>query len=175
MKGDTMKATALLEKQHRKVESIFKKLGGGRSEAAPLLVELANDLTAHMAIEQEIFYPAAREADEDMVLESFEEHSIAELTLRRLLATDPDDKAFQARVTVLKELIEHHVSEEEDDLFPTVEKALGAERLESLGKRMKLAFDTAVERGFEAALPKGSQTAADAAEKRALAAGGESR
>ncbi len=123
-----------------------------------------------MTIEQDIFYPAVREVDKDMVLESFEEHAIAELALKRLLASAPNDQAFTAKAMVLKELIEHHVEEEEEDLFPKVEKKLASERLDSLGKRMKDAFEAAVERGYEAALPKGAQTSADAAERRALAA-----
>src|SRR5688572_25140478 len=105
-----MKATSLLETQHRKVEALFKKLEGGRSEREPLLEDLANNLAAHMAIEQEIFYPAIKEVDEELVHESFEEHSLAELALKRLFVA-PDDEAFKARLTALKELIEHHVSE----------------------------------------------------------------
>ena len=89
-----MNATSLLERQHRKVEALFKKLESGRSDPAPVLEELANSLAAHMAIEQDIFYPAIREVDSDMVNESYEEHSLAEVALKRLLATDPEDEAF---------------------------------------------------------------------------------
>jgi hemerythrin superfamily protein len=171
-----MKATDLLEKQHRKVEALFKKLEGGRSEAAPLLEELANDLAGHMAIEQEIFYPAVKEIDEDLVLESFEEHSLAEIGLKRLLATSPDDKAFKARVTTLKELILHHVEEEEKELFPKVDKKLGDERLNELGKRMKARFTEVVAAGFEAAVPKGfGKTSADLSKKSARSANGHLR
>src|SRR6478735_5136916 len=103
-----MKATDLLKQQHRKVEAIFRKLekGNGGEE---LVQELASNLTSHMAIEQDIFYPAIREIDEDLVGESFEEHSVAELALKRLLGTASGEEAFKARVTTLKELIEHHV------------------------------------------------------------------
>jgi len=161
-----MKATSLLEKQHRKVESTFKKLEGPKPDAAALLHELANDLVAHMAIEQKIFYPVVRSVKEDLVLESYEEHAVAELALKRLLATDPGDATFKAKVTTLKELIEHHVKEEEEDLFPKVEKALGDEQLEALGKEMKAAFEQAREEGFEAALPKTfAKTTADATNK----------
>lgn len=149
-----MKATALLEKQHRKVEAIFKKLEGGRSDPAVLLTELANDLAAHMVIEQEIFYPASKEVKEDLVLEAYEEHAVAEYALKRLLASNPEDESFKAKVTTLKELIKHHVEEEEEDLFPKVEKALGDERLASLGKEMKARFDEVVEQGYEAVLAK---------------------
>ena len=161
-----MKATELLEKQHRKVEAIFKKLESGRSDPAPLLKELADSLAAHMAIEQDIFYPAIRSTNEDLVGESFEEHAVAELALKRLLSVAPSADSFDAKVTTLKELIQHHVKEEEEELFPSVEKKLGVERLESLGKEMKTAFDAAVDRGFMALVPKSmASTTADAANK----------
>ena len=166
-----MKATSLLEKQHRKVEAIFKKLSSDKADALTWLSPLADDVVAHMLIEQTIFYPAVRSIKEDVVLESYEEHAIAELALKRLLATDPQDPTFQAKVATLKELIERHVKEEEEDLFPKVEKALGDEVLEALGKEMKAAFDQAVEQGFEVALPKTfSKTTADATNRPAKVA-----
>jgi len=161
-----MKATSLLESQHRKVEALFKKLEGGRSDPAPLLEELANSLAAHMAIEQEIFYPRIKEVESDLVNESYEEHAVAELALKRLLATDPDEEAFQARVTTLKELIEHHVEEEEQELFPKVEKAMEESDLAQLGKAMKARFEEVLEAGFEAAVPKGmAKTSSDVSRK----------
>jgi hemerythrin-like domain-containing protein len=164
-----MKATTLLAQQHRKVRTLFKKLSSGRSEAAPLLTELANDLIAHMAIEHEIFYPAVEAIAHDLVAESFEEHALGEIALKRLLSTDPDDEMFAARVTAAKELIEHHVKEEEEELFPKVEKKLGEERLEELGKQMKARFNEVREAGFAEAVPKGfGRTLADMDKKLAL-------
>jgi hemerythrin-like domain-containing protein len=158
-----MKATSLLEDQHRKVEALFEKLESGGADRA-VLEELANSLAAHMAIEQDIFYPAIKEVDSDLVNESFEEHSIAEVALKRLLATDSDDDSFEARVTALKELIEHHVEEEEEELFPAVEKALSAETLEKLGKVMSRRFEEVMSAGFESAVPQGfNKTSADIA------------
>lgn len=163
-----MEATKLLSKQHRKVETLFRKLAGRSPDVEALGIELANNLAAHMTIEQELFYPAVRDVDSDLVLESYEEHAIAELALKRLLATDGDDPSFQARVTALKELIEHHVKEEEEELFPKVEKALGDERLRSLGKQMKTRFEEVLADGFEAAVPRGfSKTSADLSKKTA--------
>src|SRR5690349_7059614 len=119
-----MKATELLEKQHREVEAIFDKIESSRSGSNGLVNDLADKLAGHMAIEQKLFYPAVRSADENLVLESFEEHAIAELALKRLLAVDAKDPTFTAKVTALKELIQHHVEEEEEELFPKVEKAI---------------------------------------------------
>jgi hemerythrin-like domain-containing protein len=161
-----MKATSLLESQHRKVEALFKKLEGGRSDPTTVLEELANSLAAHMAIEQEIFYPRIKEAESDLINESYEEHAVAELALKRLLMTDQEEESFQARVTTLKELIQHHVEEEENELFPKVEKAIDEDELAQLGKTMKSRFDEVFAAGFAAAVPKGmAKTSSDVSKK----------
>jgi hemerythrin-like domain-containing protein len=165
-----MNAIELLESQHREVEALFEKIEKAKSGRPKLLIELANSLAAHMAIEQDIFYPAVKEVDSDLVNESYEEHSLAEVALKRLLATEPDDEAFDARVTALKELIEHHVEEEEKELFPSVEKVLEAKTLEKLGAVMEPRFDEVLKSGFEAAVPKGmSKTSADVSKARSAA------
>jgi hemerythrin-like domain-containing protein len=152
-----MKATTLLEHQHRKVEAIFKKLEGGKGDAQTLVVALANDLAAHMVIEQEIFYPAVKSVKKDLVLESYEEHAIAQFALKRLLETKPASASFQARVVALKELIEHHVEEEESDLFPEVEEKM-VDELDELGRTMKARFDEVVEAGYASALAIASKS-----------------
>lgn len=166
-----MDATQLLTKQHRKVEGIFRKLGRKNADAETLLTELANDLVAHMAIEQELFYPAIRKVDQTLVLESYEEHALAEMALKRLLATDPGDDAFQARVTALKELIEHHVKEEEKELFPRVKKAFDDAELRALGRQMRTRFNEVVEDGYEAAVPRGYAKTSSDVSKRHLRSG----
>jgi len=161
-----MQATKLLEQQHRKVEAIFKQLEGDDADAETLVTALANDLAAHMTIEQEIFYPAIQAVDRKLVLESYEEHALAEVALKRLLAADPEAEEFKARVTALKELIEHHVEEEEKELFPEVEKALGGERLKELGEQMKQRFEEVVGAGYESAVPRGfARTSSDVSRK----------
>jgi len=161
-----MHATKLLKQQHRKVEAIFKKLEGEASDAEALVTELANDLAAHMTIEQEIFYPAIQSVDRELVLESYEEHALVEVGLKRLLAADSEAEEFKARVTALKELIEHHVHEEEAEMFPQVEKALGDERLEELGKQMAERFEEVVDAGYESAVPRGfARTSSDVSRK----------
>jgi len=156
-----MKATDLLKQQHRNVEALFAKIEAGEPEA---LKDLASALAAHMAIEHEFFYPKSREVDDDAVLEAFEEHSIAETALKRALATDPDDESFDARVKVLKELIEHHVEEEEDELFPEVEKEISSEQLEAMGEQMEARFEQVLKQGYATVLPKNyEETTADAA------------
>jgi hypothetical protein len=156
-----MKATALLEEQHRKAEALFSKLESGDTG---VLAELANALVAHMTIEQEIFYPAVRSIDADRVTESFEEHAVAELALKRLLAADQNEETFPARVSVLQELVQNHIDEEESDLFPTVEAELSTEQLETLGEQMKWRFDEVLSEDDESKLPRGfDETSADRA------------
>ena len=156
-----MKATDLLKQQHRNVEALFAKIEAGEPAA---LKDLASALAAHMVIEHEFLYPAAREVDDDAILEAFEEHSIAEVALKRALATDPEEDSFDARVKVLKELIEHHVEEEEQELFPQVEKAIDDAELEALGKTMEARFQEVLVKGYEAVLPDNfEETAADLA------------
>jgi hemerythrin-like domain-containing protein len=164
----TMDANKLLTKQHRKAEGLLKKLEKNSADAEELLTELANDLAAHMAIEQELYYTAVKQIDDKLVLESYEEHALAEVALKRLLATSPEDESFKARVTALKELIQHHVEEEEEELFPKVQKKLGDERLKELGKQMQARFEEVVEQGFEEALPKGFGKTSSDLSKRAL-------
>jgi len=158
-----MKATDLLKEQHRTVEALFAKIEAGEPEA---LKDLASALAAHMAIEHELFYPESRQIDEDQIAEAFEEHAIAEVALKRALACDPEDDLFDARVSVLKELILHHVEEEENELFPEVEAKLERAQLESLGTRMEKRFDEVLRKGYAAVLPKNMEdTAADLAQQ----------
>jgi hemerythrin-like domain-containing protein len=163
-----MKATSLLENQHRKVEALLKKLETGVADHAAVLQELANSLAAHMAIEQDIFYPAIKRLNDDLVNESYEEHALAEVALKRLLATDPEDDEFRARAIALKDLLQHHVEEEEDELFPAVHQALDKEALEQLGHTMLKRYDELFDAGFDATVPKGwFKTSADLAKKAA--------
>jgi hemerythrin-like domain-containing protein len=164
-----MKATALLKKQHRTVEGIFENLENGSADPASELLDLANNLAAHMAIEQNLFYPAVRDIDSRLVAESYEEHAIAELALKRLLATAGDDPTFAPKVTALKELIFHHVQEEEEELFPEVDDKMSGEELEALGKEMLADFDEAIAGGYEYLLPEGLEASADGARQSSIA------
>jgi hypothetical protein len=93
-----MKATTLLENQHRKVEAIFKKLENAKpNSAAALVTELATDLAGHMVIEEEIFYPAAKRVKNDLVLESYEEHALAAHGLKRLVEALLTTRVFTRR------------------------------------------------------------------------------
>jgi hemerythrin-like domain-containing protein len=106
-------------------------------------MRLTEKLEAHMTIEETIFYPAVRELGtkntEEMVPEAYEEHHVVKLVLAQLPAVDLENEQYEAKVTVLSELIEHHVEEEETEIFKVAEK-LGAERLAELGSEMEAAI-----------------------------------
>ena len=162
-----MKATELLKKQHREVKTLFRqvKKADARGRRAGM-DEIAAKLEAHMRIEQEIFYPAVVKVDPDLISEGYEEHSLAELAVKRLLQTDPEDAAFKARVVAAKELIGHHVEEEEEEMFVKVRKAFDDDTLETLGKQMKKRFDEVLAAGYANAVPKGfAKTSADGTRK----------
>jgi hemerythrin superfamily protein len=161
-----MKATSLWESQHREIEAIFKELKSGRCDSIQRVVELATHLVGHMTIEQELFYPAVRDIDEELVLEGYEEHALAEVALKRLLVADPEDESFQPRVKATSELIEHHDREEEEELFLKVEEVMEESELVELGARMKARFDDVVAAGFERAISKGlGKSSADASRR----------
>lgn len=164
-----MLATQLLEQQHREVEALFKQLEkqlGDPKAIAQTLEQLANALAGHMTIEQELLYPTVENIAHDLIFESYEEHALAEIALKRLLASNPRTEAFKARVTALKELIQHHVEEEESELFPALEEKLDDAQLKSLGQRMQERFEQVTADGYQTVLPEGvGRTSADMSKK----------
>lgn len=134
-------ATKLLKAQHREVSALFAQIEKAEEGAAKraLFNQLAANLAAHDAIERQIFYPACDKAmgDTDLLGEALVEHGLVEFTLFQ--ADSERGKRFDARLKVLKDVVEHHVEEEEKELFPKAEKALG-KQLEPLGARMRAAF-----------------------------------
>jgi len=150
-----MKATELLKTQHKEVESLFKKIEKTKDgeERGELFEELAHNIVAHDAIEREIFYPACEKkmGVTELLGEALVEHGVVEFSL--YLADEAQrDEDFEHKVTVLREVIEHHVKDEEKEFFPKVERALGAELLEELGAKMEARFEEAKEAEFRGPL-----------------------
>ena len=138
-----MKATDLLKGQHREVENLFARIlaTDDADERMDLANEIASKLEVHTTLEEETFYPAYRDGAEtqkaeDAVLEAYEEHHVVKLVLAELPQIDCEAESFEAKMTVLKELIEHHVEEEEQEMFPDAEKKLGKTRMEELGAEL---------------------------------------
>jgi len=138
-----MKATDFLEKQHKEVMKLFKQVEKSEEPKARkrLMTEIVAHLKVHTTIEEEIFYPAVCEIGtenvEDMMLEAVEEHHVVDLILAELPTVDPAADTFEAKMTVLRELVEHHVEEEREEIFPMAEKKLGKERIAELGEQLE--------------------------------------
>ena len=138
-----MNAFTLLKADHKKVAGILEKLDStterGVKTRAELFNQLKTELEVHTRIEETIFYPALEKADEtrDITLEAFEEHRLVKQLLGELDSMGKDQEEWTAKFTVLKESIEHHVEEEEGDMFPKARKVLGEENAEVLGTRME--------------------------------------
>jgi hemerythrin-like domain-containing protein len=136
-------AIVLLKEDHKKVQHLFDRfegLGPNASKAKKEIVDkIVEELSVHGAIEEQIFYPVAREVleDDSMVLEDLEEHHVMKWTLWELSSMKPEDERFDAKVKVLMETVRHHVKEEEDELFPTIRELLGRKRLQDVGDALK--------------------------------------
>ncbi|MER7764308.1 hemerythrin domain-containing protein [Streptomyces sp. NPDC097619] len=139
-----MDAIVLLREDHKTVEKLFKRFekteDGQTAERRKIADEVIEELTVHAWIEEQLFYPAAREAapeTTDHILESIEEHHVVVWMLSELKDMDPADERFKAKMSVLMENVRHHVEEEEQEWFPDVRKAMGRSRLTELGERME--------------------------------------
>ena len=134
-------AIELLKEQHDKVKKAlkeFEKVDREDTETQKQLVQtVCDDLKVHTTLEEELFYPAAREAidDEDLMNEAQVEHEAAKMLIEQLENMGPDDPNFRATFTVLGEYVLHHVKEEEGEMFPEVKKT--DLDLEELGGRMR--------------------------------------
>jgi hemerythrin superfamily protein len=139
-------AIVLLKNDHKEVEKLFKqfeKLGDNATATKRKVVDqIIEALSVHAAIEEQHFYPTVREkkADiEDDVLEALEEHHVVKWTLSELKDMDPKHERFDAKVTVLIEMVRHHVEEEEGEMFPAVREVMGRKALQELGEVMEKA------------------------------------
>jgi iron-sulfur cluster repair protein YtfE (RIC family) len=143
-----MDAITLLKQQHREVEELFKQFEEA-SEGEPdvellqeLFARIADNLAAHCAIEEKIFYPSVYVGDTaDTLHEAVEEHLSAKRLIADLLDLEPLDPQFKAKMSVLKEEIHHHVQEEEEELFPQVRKMLKRPELQAMGEELQAQFE----------------------------------
>jgi hemerythrin superfamily protein len=123
-----MNALKLLEKDHDEVDTLFKQYESGQedmkaAQKQKLATQICDMLTVHATIEEEIFYPAIRNLDEDtkdLVAEAAVEHQSLKDIIGRLESAPPSDPLYDAGVKVLSEYVKHHVKEEENEIFPKV-------------------------------------------------------
>ena len=135
-------AIALLKADHRKVEALFEQFEKAKDNASKqkLAQEICTELTVHATIEEEIFYPACKEAvEDDLEHEAYVEHDGAKVLIAEIAQGNPEDEFYDAKLTVLSEMIKHHVKEEEkpgEGVFAQARDA-GLD-MDGLGDRLKI-------------------------------------
>lgn len=128
-KSSAMDAITLLTEDHKRVQKLFRDFEKRKEDEdesrQELVKQICAELTIHAEIEEELFYPAARDAidEQDLLDEAEVEHTSAKNLIAQLSSMDLEDELYDAKVTVLGEYINHHVKEEQDELFPKVKKA----------------------------------------------------
>ena len=138
-----MDAIALLKADHDKVKRLLADLETtterGVKTRSELFATIKGELTLHEIVEEEIFYPElkAHPKAEDIVLEAFEEHHVVDVLMGELEALDVSDETWGAKALVMKENIEHHIEEEEGEMFPKARQVFDSAELDDLGLRME--------------------------------------
>jgi len=143
-----MDAITTLEQDHRTVEGLFDRFEKATSdeEREEIAKEVIRELSVHSCIEEQVLYPFVREAVptlESEILEDLEEHHAVETMLAELERMPRDHERYQAKFTVIKENVKHHVQEEEENLFPKLKDAVDSETLNELGQALSAARDNA--------------------------------
>jgi hemerythrin-like domain-containing protein len=136
-------AIVLLKDDHKQVRKLFRDFESAGEDATErkgkLVDQMIELLTQHTYIENEVMYPRVRELLpdlEDDVLESYEEHHVADVLVMELAAMKPTDERFDAKTTVLIENVRHHMDEEEEEWFPKVREGLGRKALQEIGEEL---------------------------------------
>jgi hemerythrin superfamily protein len=136
-------AIVLLKEDHKEIRKLFREFqdaGENATKTKGKVVErILEALTVHTYIENECMYPEVRKLMpevEDDILESYEEHHVADILCMELAMMSPDAEHFDAKTTVLIENVTHHMDEEEQDWFPKVRAGLGRKQLQEMGARM---------------------------------------
>jgi hemerythrin superfamily protein len=159
-------AIVLLKADHKEVKAVFKQFQQAGEDATQKKGELVRKmielLTVHTYLENELIYPEVRQQLpdlEDDVLESYEEHHVADVLCLELNTMNPDHERFDAKTTVLIENVLHHIEEEEQEWFPKVRQGMTRKQLSELGERMLQMRETAPRTPTE---PKAMKKAVDA-------------
>jgi hemerythrin superfamily protein len=142
-------AIVILREDHKQVRALFREFQGKevtRARKGQIVAKVVELLTVHTSIENEVMYPEVRRLLpelEDDVLESYEEHHVADVLVMELSTMEPSDERFDAKTTVLIESVTHHMDEEESDWFPKVREGLGRTQLRELGEQLLAAKERA--------------------------------
>lgn len=147
-----MDAIKLLKEDHKKVKALFEEVEGLGERASTqrknLFQKIDQELTLHSKIEETLFYPefkkrAENSEERDEVLEAYEEHGVVKVMIGELEDLDPKDEKYKPKLTVLKELVLHHVKEEEGELFPMARELFEPDELNRIGDRIVAAKEKA--------------------------------
>ena len=140
-----MDATKLLIQQHDEVKQLFKECESlGEQEfkrRSEIVGQITQKLRLHTQIEEEILYPGVKSVDTELVLECFEEHHMVKILLEELEQTQPSNERYMAKLSVLQEMVEHHIQEEEGTLFPEIRESCGVEKLNEFGMKLQARFN----------------------------------
>ncbi len=137
----------LLKEDHAKVKKLLEELDATTEETTgarhELFAKIKSEMEVHEAIEEEIFYPALKQHPKakEIVLEGYEEHNVVDRIMGDLAGLPVEDETWGAKLSVMKENIEHHIEEEEDDMFVKARDVFDRDELDSLGARMKARKD----------------------------------
>lgn len=138
-----MNALELLHEDHERVQALFEQVKGTENERQhqQLFKKIKTELETHTYIEEKVFYPRLKKQDElrDLVLEAVEEHLQVKTLLRAIERLTSGNERFDAKLSVLMDNVEHHVEEEEKEMFPQVEAQFSSDQLEELGQEMEAA------------------------------------
>ena len=146
-----MNAITMLEEDHVKMRKLLDELEStterGVKTRTELFATIKGELTVHEIIEEEIFYPElkAHPKAKDIVLEGYEEHHVVDLVMKELEEVPVDDESWGAKAKVMKENVEHHMEEEEGEMFKQARSVFDRAELEDLGERMEARRQTAKE------------------------------
>jgi hemerythrin-like domain-containing protein len=137
-------AIVILKEDHKRVRKLFRDFERAGENATgrkgEIVDKILEELTVHTYLENDCMYPEVRKLLpdlEDHILESFEEHHVADVLCAELASLSPDNERFQAKTTVLIELVRHHIEEEEQEWFPQVRAGLSRTQLRDIGERME--------------------------------------
>ncbi|MEV6257016.1 MULTISPECIES: hemerythrin domain-containing protein [unclassified Nocardia] len=140
----TTDAIVLLRDDHKAIRKLFREFEKAGDDAIRTKANVVNKiiaaLTVHTYLENECMYPEVRKLVpelEDDILESYEEHHVADVLVSELATMKPDDEHFTAKTTVLIENVDHHIDEEENEWFPKVRERLGRKQLQEIGARLQ--------------------------------------
>ena len=152
-------AIALLTEDHQRVRELLGEMEETTERAVSkreeLLATIEQELEIHTKIEEDIFYPAFRDAakkkdDKDLYFEALEEHHVVDMVMPEIKKTKADSEEFGAKAKVLKDLVEHHAGEEEKEMFPRAKKLMDREQLLDLGQQLAQAKDSLMSEGAKA-------------------------